>query len=73
MRPFYPRACPVIRIDAIWLATEPMGMRDDTETAPVQIALSNRRSYLKANNLVASMSGRGNCHDNAVAESVSSC
>jgi hypothetical protein len=36
MRPFYPRACPVIRIDAIWLATEPTGMRDDTETAPVQ-------------------------------------
>jgi len=27
------------------------------------------RSYLKANNLTASMSRRGNCHDNAVAES----
>ncbi|SNY30488.1 Transposase and inactivated derivatives, partial [Pseudomonas sp. LAMO17WK12:I10] len=27
------------------------------------------RSFLKANNLVASMSRRGNCHDNAVAES----
>ena len=26
-------------------------------------------SYLKANNLTASMSRRGNCHDNAVAES----
>jgi len=25
--------------------------------------------FLKANNLVASMSRRGNCHDNAVAES----
>jgi len=27
------------------------------------------RSYLKDNNLEASMSRRGNCHDNAVAES----
>ena len=27
------------------------------------------RIYLKANNLTASMSRRGNCHDNAVAES----
>ncbi|MFT6645104.1 MAG: putative transposase [Patiriisocius sp.] len=27
------------------------------------------RSYLKANNLTASMIRRGNCHDNAVAES----
>ncbi|MGY3026580.1 putative transposase [Pseudomonas lurida] len=27
------------------------------------------RSFLKGNNLVASMSRRGNCHDNAVAES----
>jgi putative transposase len=30
---------------------------------------SDWRSFLKANNLVASMSRRGNCHDNAVAES----
>ena len=27
------------------------------------------RSYLKANNLTASMSRRGNCHENTVAES----
>ena len=30
---------------------------------------SDWRSFLKANNLIASMSRRGNCHDNAVAES----
>ena len=34
-----------------------------------QYSSSNWRSFLKANNLVASMSRRGNCHDNAVAES----
>ena len=34
-----------------------------------QYSSSDWRSYLKANNLVASMSRRGNCHDNAVAES----
>jgi len=31
------------------------------------------QSFLKANNLLGSMSRRGNCHDNAVAESFSSC
>lgn len=35
----------------------------------VQYTSSEWRSYLKANNLEASMSRRGNCHDNAVAES----
>ena len=30
---------------------------------------SDWRSFLKANSLLASMSRRGNCHDNAVAES----
>ncbi|HBO8639864.1 IS3 family transposase [Pseudomonas aeruginosa] len=34
-----------------------------------QYSSSGWRSFLKANNLVASMSRRGNCHDNAVAES----
>jgi putative transposase len=34
-----------------------------------QYSSSNWRSFLKANNLVASMSRRGNCHDNAVAKS----
>jgi putative transposase len=35
----------------------------------VQYTSSEWRSYLKANNLEASMSRRGNCHDNAVVES----
>ena len=34
-----------------------------------QCSSSDWRSFLKENNLVASMSRRGNCHDNAVAES----
>ena len=34
-----------------------------------QYSSADWRSFLKANNLVASMSRRGNCHDNAVAES----
>lgn len=34
-----------------------------------QYSSTDWRSFLKANNLVASMSRRGNCHDNAVAES----
>lgn len=32
-----------------------------------QYSSSDWRRFLKANNLVASMSRRGNCHDNAVA------
>jgi putative transposase len=35
----------------------------------VQYTSTDWRSYLKANNLEASMSRRGNCHDNAVVES----
>lgn len=35
----------------------------------VQYTSSDWRSFLKDNNLEASMSRRGNCHDNAVAES----
>lgn len=34
-----------------------------------QSSSTDWRSFLKANNLVASMSRRGNCHDNAVVES----
>ncbi|KAB0486009.1 IS3 family transposase [Pseudomonas psychrophila] len=34
-----------------------------------QYSSSDWRSFLKANNLIASMSRRGNCHHNAVAES----
>src|SRR5690606_23705311 len=34
-----------------------------------QFSSSDWQSFLKANRLVGSMSRRGNCHDNAVAES----
>ncbi|MFY1052939.1 IS3 family transposase, partial [Ectopseudomonas khazarica] len=34
-----------------------------------QFSSSDWQSFLKANNLISSMSRRGNCHDNAVAES----
>lgn len=34
-----------------------------------QFSSGDWQSFLKANNLVGSMSRRGNCHDNAVAES----
>ena len=34
-----------------------------------QYSSSDWRSFLKANNLVACMSRRGNCHDNAAVES----
>jgi len=36
---------------------------------PLQFSSSDWQSFLKANNLISSMSRRGNCHDNAVAES----
>jgi putative transposase len=41
-------------------------LRRPVESA--QYSSSDWRSFLKANNLVASMSRRGNCHDNAVAQ-----
>lgn len=34
-----------------------------------QLSSEDSQSFLKANGLVGSMSRRGNCHDNAVAES----
>lgn len=34
-----------------------------------QFSSSDLQSFLKANNVISSMSRRGNCHDNAVAES----
>jgi len=39
------------------------------KTTRILYSSSDWRSFLKANNLIASMSRRGNCHDNAVAES----
>lgn len=39
----------------------------------IQYTCSDWRKFVKDNNLEASMSRRGNCHDNAVAESFFSC
>ena len=54
MRPLCPWACPVIRIDSIWLATEPMDMRAGTETALARViavfgAAKPHCAYLFAN------------------------
>jgi len=54
MRPLCPRACSLIRIDAIWLATEPMDMRAGTETALARViavfgAAQPHCAYLFAN------------------------
>ena len=46
---------------------------DDPFRPGSQFSSSDWQSFLKANNLISSMSRRGNCHDNAVAESFSSC
>ena len=37
MRPLCPWDCPVICIDTIWLATEPMDMHAGTETALARV------------------------------------
>ena len=54
MRPLCPGARPVIRIDSIWLATEPMDMRAGTETALARVvavfgAAKPHCAYLFAN------------------------
>lgn len=36
--PLHPKPLAMIRIDAIWLATEPMDMRADTDTALTRVA-----------------------------------
>ncbi|WP_223416373.1 MULTISPECIES: IS66 family insertion sequence element accessory protein TnpB [unclassified Pseudomonas] len=54
------RVCPLIRIDAIWLATEPMYMRVGTETALARViavfgAAKPHCAYLFANRRVNRM------------------
>ena len=54
MRPICPWTCFVIRIDAIWLATEPMDMRSGTEKALARVvavfgAAQPHCAYLFAN------------------------
>ncbi|MBX8508516.1 IS66 family insertion sequence element accessory protein TnpB [Pseudomonas cichorii] len=54
MRPLCPRVYPLIRIDAIWLATEPMDMYAGTDTALARViavfgAAQPHCAYLFAN------------------------
>ena len=53
---------------AVWRRKPKQGVMVHSDQGS-QYSSSDWRSFLKANNLVASMSRRGNCHDNAVAES----
>ena len=53
---------------AVWRRKPKQGVMVHSDQGSQYIS-SDWRSFLSANNLVASMSRRGNCHDNAVAES----
>ena len=53
---------------AVWRRKPKQGVMVHSDQGS-QYSSSDWRSFLSANNLVASMSRRGNCHDNAVAES----
>lgn len=67
-----PRMCSDLAIDALLIAVwwrkpkQEVMIHSDQGS---QFSSSDWQSYLKANNLISSMSRRGNCHDNAVAES----
>ena len=61
LRTIYQWPSPVIRIDAIWLATEPMDMRAGTETALARVvavfgAAKPHCAYLFANRRACSPS-----------------
>lgn len=47
---------------------EATAARDDDSDQCSQFSSSDWQSFLKANNVVSSMSRRGNCHDNALVE-----
>ena len=67
-----PRMCSDLAIDALLMAVWRRKPKQEVmihSDQGSQYSSSDWRSFLKANNLVASMSRRGNCHDNAVAES----
>jgi transposase InsO family protein len=67
-----PRMCSDLAIDALLMAVWRRKPRQEVmihSDQGSQFSSSDWQSFLKANNLISSMSGRGNCHDNAVAES----
>ncbi|URL00580.1 IS3 family transposase [Pseudomonas sp. BYT-1] len=67
-----PRMCSDLAIDALLMAVwrrKPQQQVMIHSDQGSQFSSSDWQSFLKANNVVSSMSRRGNCHDNAVAES----
>ncbi|WP_457468714.1 IS3 family transposase [Pseudomonas sp. TE21394] len=67
-----PRMCSDLAIDAmlmaVWRRKPQQQVMIHTDQGS-QFSSSDWQSFLKANNVISSMSRRGNCHDNAVAES----
>ena len=67
-----PRMCSDLAIDAMLMAVWRRKPRQQVmihSDQGSQFSSSDWQSFLKANNIISSMSRRGNCHDNAVAES----
>ncbi|RMU56790.1 hypothetical protein ALP26_200131 [Pseudomonas savastanoi pv. glycinea] len=67
-----PRMCSDLAIDAMLMAVwrrKPQQQVMIHSDQGSQFSSSDWQSFLKANNVISSMSRRGNCHDNAVAES----
>lgn len=67
-----PRMCSNLAIDAllmaVWRRTPKREVMIHSDQGS-QFSSLDWQSFLKVNNLISSMSRRGNCHDNAVAES----
>ncbi|MFJ2969224.1 IS3 family transposase [Pseudomonas fulva] len=67
-----PRMCSDLAIDAMLMAVwrrKPQQQVMIHSDQVSQFSSSDWQSFLKANNVISSMSRRGNCHDNAVSES----
>jgi len=67
-----PRICCDLAIDAMLMAVwrhQPQQQVMIHSDQGSQFRSSDWQSFLKANNVISSMSRRGHCHDNAVAES----
>ena len=67
-----PRMCSELAIDALLMAVWRRKPKQEVmihSDQGSQFSNLDRQNFLKANNLISSMSRRGNCHDNAVAES----
>lgn len=70
-----PRMCSDLAINALLMAVWRRKLKQEVmihSDQGRQFSSSDWERFLKANNLISSMSRRGNCHDNAVAGSYSS-